>query len=87
MINFDTFLFRSLVQRKDADVVIHGDIWANNYLFSRSDDSDCFMVDWQFTSTGNIVKKYINILYSKSVDCFNPVFNAHLTYERMHWDW
>jgi hypothetical protein len=51
------FLFGSLVQRKDADVVIHGDIWANNYLFNRSDDSDCFMVDWQFTSTGNIVKK------------------------------
>jgi len=44
--------FFSLVQRKDGDVVIHGDIWANNYLFSKSDDQNCFMVDWQFTTTG-----------------------------------
>lgn len=46
-------VFATLVQRKDGDVVIHGDIWANNYLFSKSDDQNCFMVDWQFTTTGN----------------------------------
>ncbi len=53
LLNYNVNFF-SLVQRKDGDVVIHGDIWANNYLFSKSDDQNCFMVDWQFTTTGKV---------------------------------
>jgi thiamine kinase-like enzyme len=40
-----------LVRRESADIVIHGDIWANNFLFSKSGNNECIMVDWQFTST------------------------------------
>ena len=47
----------SLVQRKEGNVVIHGDIWANNYLFSKTDDNSCLMVDWQFTTTGTMTSQ------------------------------
>lgn len=41
--------------------LIHGDLWANNCMFDKV--SECVIVDWQFSSTGNLFLDFGTLAY------------------------
>jgi len=43
--------FPRVLDGTNRKILIHGDLWANNFLFSRT-QNECSIIDWQFTTLG-----------------------------------